>query len=312
MQVHRVLPPQEIIESCALTVGTFDGVHRGHQTLIARLKREADLRDLPCAALTFVDMPYCLFKPDECSPLLTLADEKIEAFAQTPLDHLFIVPFTREIANQSAREFMSYWREVIGLSFFVGGPDFALGRGREGDISALKLLGAELGFETLALEGKLLENGAPISSTRSRGIIEAGQVELARQFLGRPYKMAGHVVSGDQIGRKIGVPTINILPHERKCVPKNGVYAIRATFENEVETRAAVLNIGMRPTVGGLKKQIEFHVLDANIETPPNNVEIEFVARLRDERKFDGLDALVAQMKLDFGKAREIFSSIPG
>ena len=310
MQVHRALPTQKTLEKCALTVGTFDGVHRGHQTLVARLKREADARDLPCAALTFVDMPYCLFKPDECSPLLTLADEKIEAFSQTPLDHLFIVPFTREIAEQSARKFMGYWREMIGLSFFVGGPDFALGRGREGDIAALKTLGSELGFETLALEGKLLENGAPISSTRSRGIIEAGQVELARQFLGRPYQMTGRVVSGDQIGRTIGVPTINILPHERKCVPKNGVYAIRARFDDETETRAAVLNIGMRPTVGGFRKQIEFHVLDANIETPPQNVEIEFVARLRDERKFDGLEALVSQMKLDFERAREIFSVV--
>ncbi len=310
MQVHRALPPQPLIDRCALTVGTFDGVHRGHQTLISRLKREADARDLPCAALTFVDMPYCLFKPDDCSPLLTLAEEKIAEFAQTPLDHLFIVPFTREIANQSAREFMSYWRQTIGLSFFVGGPDFALGRGREGDISALKLLGEELGFETLALEAKLLENGAPISSTRSRGIIEAGQVELARQFLGRPYKVAGRVVSGDQIGRTIGVPTINILPHPRKCIPKNGVYAIRASFENENETCAAVLNIGMRPTIGGLKKQIEFHVLDAEITVPPQNVEIEFVARLRDERKFDGLDALVAQMKLDMNAARKIFSSV--
>jgi riboflavin kinase/FMN adenylyltransferase len=304
MQVHRALPTQKILEKCALTIGTFDGVHRGHQSLIARLKRESDARDLPCAALTFVDMPYCLFKPDECSPLLTLADEKIAAFSQTPLDHLFIVPFTREIANQSARQFMSYWRDTIGLSFFVGGPDFALGRGREGDITALKALGAEIGFQTLALEEKLMEDNAPISSTRSRGIIENGEVERARQFLGRTYRMTGKVVSGDQIGRKIGVPTINILPHERKCIPQNGVYAIRATFDGK--TWPAVLNMGMRPTVGGVKKQIEFHVLDTPIETPPENVELEFIARLRDERKFGGLDALVSQMKLDINAARQI------
>lgn len=308
MQVHRALPTQKILECCALTIGTFDGVHRGHQTLISRLKTEADARDLPCAALTFEDMPYCLFNPDDCPQLLTLADEKIAAFAQTPLDHLFIVPFTREIAGKSARDFMAYWVEEIGLQLFVGGPDFALGREREGDIAALKLLGDEMGFETLALGEKLPAQGAPISSTRSRRLVENGEIELAREFLGRSYQMAGRVVTGDQLGRKIGVPTINILPHARKCVPQNGVYAIRATFENETDSRAAVLNIGMRPTVGGLKKQIEFHVLDAQIETPPQNVELEFVARLRDERKFDGLDALVSQMKLDFSAAREVFS----
>ncbi len=306
MQVHRALPTHKILESCALTVGTFDGVHLGHQSLVARLKCEADARGLPCAALTFVDMPFCFFRPDDCPQLLTLADEKIAKFAQTPLDHLFIVPFTKEFSQQSAREFMEFWRARIGLKLFVGGPDFALGRGREGDISALQALGLEMEFEVLALEEKLIENDAPISSTRCRRIIEAGQVERADVFLGHAYKMAGQVVTGDQIGRKIGVPTINILPHERKCVPQNGVYAIRATFANETQTRAAVLNIGMRPTVGGLKKQIEFHVLDADIAVPPENVEIEFVSRLREEKKFDGLNALVAQMKLDINAAREI------
>ncbi|MBW3637034.1 MAG: riboflavin biosynthesis protein RibF [Armatimonadetes bacterium] len=309
MQVHRALPTRKLLESCALTIGTFDGVHRGHQSLVARLKTEARGRDLPCAALTFEDMPYCLFKPDECSPLLTLADEKIAAFAQTQLDHLFIVPFTREIADQSARQFMALWVETIGLKLFVGGPDFALGRGREGDIASLRQIGMGMGFETLALERKLIENGAPISSTRARGIIEAGQVELTRQFLGRPYKMAGEVVSGDKIGRKIGVPTINIAPHPRKCVPKNGVYAIHARFDGETQNRNAVLNIGMRPTVGGLKKQTEFHVLDAEIATPPKNVEIEFVARLRDELRFDGLEALVSQMKLDINAARTLLTA---
>lgn len=309
MQVHRVLPEERILESCALTVGTFDGVHRGHQTLIARLKSEAEARGLPCAALTFVDMPYCLFRPDDCPQLLTLAEEKIEAFAHTPLDHLFIVPFTREIANQGARQFMEFWVQKIGLKLFVGGPDFALGKGREGDIAALRVLGQELGFETLALDGKLIEGDTPISSTRSRRIIESGQVERAERFLGRPYRLAAKVVEGDRIGRTIGVPTINILPHERKCLPQNGVYAVRATFEGELQSRPAVLNMGMRPTVGGLKKQIEFHVLDADIPVPPKNVELEFVARLRDEKKFDGLDALVAQIKADMEEGRKVLAA---
>lgn len=306
MQVHRVLPTEQLLGACALTVGTFDGVHRGHQSLIARLKAEADARGLPCAALTFEDMPYCFFKPDDCPQLLTLAEEKIAAFARTPLDHLFIVPFDRELARQSAPDFMAYWCETIGLKLFVGGPDFALGRDREGDIPALQKLGEELGFETLALDEKLFEAGFPISSTRCRRIIEGGQVERAPAFLGQNYTLSGDVVSGDQIGRTIGVPTINIQPNSRKCVPQNGVYAVRATFKGETQSRPAALNIGVRPTVDGTRRQIEFHVLDADIETPPQSVELEFVARLRDERKFDGLEGLVAQMKVDLGAAREV------
>jgi riboflavin kinase/FMN adenylyltransferase len=308
MQVHYEFPRQPLLDACALTVGTFDGVHRGHQMLIARLKAEASARNLPAAALTFVDMPFCYFKPDDCPKLLTLADEKVAAFAHTPLDHLFIVPFDASIANQSAREFMSHWHEIIGLKLFVGGPDFALGRGREGDIPSLKLLGQELDFEVMALEGKLLENGAPISSTRSRGVIESGQVEMARAFLGRLYTLKGHVIPGQQLGRKIGVPTINLQVNERKCLPANGVYAVRVYFDGEAEARPAALNIGVRPTVDGKKLAIEFHVVGQNIAVPPHEVQVEFVARLRDERRFDGLDALVAQLKLDVARAGEILA----
>lgn len=310
MQVHRALPSSQVLDGLALTVGTFDGVHRGHQLLARTLHDEAKQRGLQSAALTFEDMPICFFAPDVCPKLLSLADEKIEAFAlQTPLDHLFIVPFTAELARTPAREFMARWVETTGLQLFVGGPDFALGRGREGTIAQLAELGRDLGFEAHGLKAKLLEGGAPISSTRSRGVIEAGQVELSRAFLGRRYRMSGRVVTGDQIGRTIGAPTINVELNDRKCLPKNGVYAIRACFDASAKWKGAALNIGMRPTVGGLKKQIEFHVLDELIETAPASVEIEFVARLRDEQRFSGLDELRAQMSRDFEAAREVLRS---
>ena len=303
MQVHRALPTTKILDGLALTVGTFDGVHRGHQLLAQTLHDEAQRRGLQSAALTFEDMPFCFFRPDICPKLLSLPDEKIAAFAeQTPLDHLFVVPFTRELGATSARDFLARWVETAGLRLFIGGPDFALGREREGTIAQIAELGKEMGFEAHGLEGKLLEGGAPISSTRSRGVIEAGQVEQSRAFLGRSYRMAGEVVSGDQIGRTIGAPTINLAVHERKCTPKNGVYAVRARFDDGTQWNAA-LNIGMRPTVGGLKRQIEFHVLNANIETPPKRAELEFVARLRDEQRFGGLEELRAQLARDFERA---------
>lgn len=309
MQVHRALPRYKVPGGLALTVGTFDGVHRGHQLLAQTLHDEARMRGLQSAALTFNDMPYCFFAPDACPKLLSLADEKIEVFArQTPLDHLFIVPFSRELADTSARDFLERWVRKANLKLFIGGPDFALGRGREGTIPQLAELGRELGFEARGLDAKLAEADLPISSTRARAVVERGEVERARAFLGRPYRMSGRVVSGDQIGRTIGAPTINLQIQERKCLPKNGVYAIRARFDDSSDWKNAALNMGMRPTVGGLKKQIEFHVLDEHIETAPTSVEVEFVARLRDERKFAALDELRVQMSRDFEAARAVLS----
>ena len=293
-----------MLSNCALTIGTFDGVHRGHQLLIARLREEAGKRSLKAVALTFDDMPICLLRPEVCPALLTLPDEKIAAFAQTPLDHLFVVPFTRAIADQEAHQWMQSWIETIGMKLFVGGPDFALGRERRGTISQLRAIGAHLGFEALALEGKLVEGDAAISSTRSRDVIERGEVARAPSFLGRPYHLSGRVVSGQQLGRTIGFPTINIEPDNRKCVPRHGVYAARAFWQGH--SYPVALNIGVRPTVDGSKRQIEFHVLDHAISTPPQTVEIEFVARLRDETKFNTLQDLTRQLEQDVQQAKRM------
>lgn len=297
MQVHRTLPSAPILDGCALTIGTFDGVHLGHQQLIRRLKSEARQRGLQTVALTFDDMPICLLRPEVCPLLLTLADEKIAAFADTALDHLFVVPFTRAIASQDARQWMQSWVNNIGMKLFVGGPDFALGRDREGTIAQLTDIGQQIGFEALALQDKLLEGELPISSTRSRRVIERGQVERAPAFLGRRYRMSGRVVGGQQLGRTLGFPTINLEPDARKCIPAHGVYAVRAHWQDR--SYPAALNIGVRPTVDGSKRQIEFHVINHHIEMPPARVEIEFVARIRQEKKFPNLSALAEQMQAD-------------
>ncbi len=306
MQVYRTLPTAPLLDNCALTIGTFDGVHRGHQQLIEHLRGQATQRGLQSVALTFDDMPICLLRPDVCPALLTLADEKIAAFARTPLDHLFVVPFTRAIASQTAEGWMQSWVNNIGLKLFVGGPDFALGRNREGTIARLKLLGTEMGFEALALDGKLLEGETPISSTRSRHIIERGEVERSLAFLGRPYRLTGDVVSGQQLGRTLGFPTINILPDPRKCLPKNGVYSV--WYLHDGQRSPAALNIGMRPTVGGVTRQIEFHVIGTTIEHPPTKATIEFVVRLRDELKFDDIQALQSQLQSDVRHALQTLS----
>lgn len=303
MHVYYELPTTPLLQNIALSVGTFDGVHRGHQLLIKTLRQEAKARGLSPAVLTFQDMPYCFFRPDDCPHLLSLPDEKIKAFEPLTLEHLFIVPFDEFIARQSAREFTHALVRNIGVKLLVIGPDFALGRDREGNTDALRDLGREQGFEVVVLGKKLLEEATPISSTRVRECVEAGQVEAAARLLGRPFTLSGQVISGQQLGRQIGVPTINIKPHTRKVLPQNGVYVVRAFFDDETLARPAVLNIGMRPTVNGTRQSIEFHVIGETIATPPQKARLEFMAHLRDEQKFPNLDALVAQIKKDMAQA---------
>jgi riboflavin kinase/FMN adenylyltransferase len=311
MHVYHELPRAPLSSNLALSIGTFDGVHRGHQLLVATLNREANSRGLAAAVLTFQDMPYCYFKPDDCPHLLTLPDEKIGAFAPLKIDQLFIVPFDAHIAQQSAREFCGALVKNLGVKLLVIGPDFALGRGREGDVKTLRELGKEFDFEVVVLDEKLRDEGRAISSTRVREAVEDGQVETAARLLGHPFALSGEVVSGQQLGRKIGVPTINIRPHSRKVLPQNGVYAARAFFDEENIFHRAALNIGLRPTVDGLRQTIEFHVIGETIETPPTQARLELMARLRAEQKFPDLDALVKQIKSDIAQAEAILSEKP-
>lgn len=314
MQVHTELPSQPILERCALTVGTFDGVHCGHQRLVEVLRQEARLRNLPAAALTFADMPFCYFRPDECPQLLTLPHEKIAAFDELGLDHLFIVPFNEQIAQQSYATFATeVLCEAIGAKLLVIGPDFALGKSRQGTVAALTDLGQQVGFETKVLAEKIQFEQLPISSTRVRSAVENGEVENAMKMLGRAFAFEGEVVAGKQLGRTIGVPTINLQTHPRKVLPAKGIYAARVSFDKSMARHAptlpAALSIGTNPTVSeNSSVKVEFYVIGENIETPPKQVRVEVLAWLRGERKFDSLDALVAQMQRDIAQARSILS----
>lgn len=308
MRVLESLPREPIPQPCALTIGTFDGVHRGHALLVARLREEAAKRKLSTAVLTFQDMPYCFFKPDECSRLLTLPDEKMAAFEPLQIDDLLVVPFDKAIAEQSADEFADrVLDKLLNVKLLVVGPDFALGKGRAGDIAALQTLGEKHGFEVVVLHDKLEDDGA-ISSTRIRECIEDGHMKTAARLLDRAFELSGEVITGQQLGRTIGVPTINLQVHSRKVLPSNGVYACYA-FLDESSTRwRAALNIGNRPTVNGQSLSVEFHVIGQNIESTPKVARLQIIERLRDERKFAGLDELVAQMNLDIARADAILS----
>ncbi len=325
MRVLETLPQLPENADCALTIGTFDGVHRGHALLLETLKSEAAKRGLLTAALTFQDMPYCYFRPDDCPRLLTLPSEKRDAFSAFNLDALYLVPFNEELAQQSAEEFAArVLAEKLRAKLLVLGPDFALGKNRGGDISRLRELGKTHGFEVVVLEEKLRDDG-DISSTRIRECVESGHLRTAARLLGRAFSLSGEVVSGQQLGRKIGVPTINIAPHPRKVLPENGVYAARAFFAergnravastrndenrdvtNREDAKNVALNIGWRPTVDGKNLSVEFHVIGENIETPPRFVTLEIIERLRGEEKFPDLNALVSQMQRDIARAAAI------
>lgn len=308
MRVWRQWPePGQFEDGCALTIGAFDGVHLGHQFLIQKVREVARARGLRAAALTFEDMPFFYFRPRECARLLTLPHEKIRAFEPLELDDLLVVPFDASIAEQRAELFV---RDILvrrlNLKYLLIGPDFALGKDRSGTAATLTQMGREHGFQVRVLESKVEFGGEPISSTRIRGGIEEGHLKTAREMLGRPFELEGRVVSGQQLGRTIGVPTINIEPHERKLLPAHGVYACRAWLDSDDAPRQAALNIGVRPTVNGLGLQIEFHVLNERIEEAPKVARLQVLERLRDEKRFGSLDELVAQMKRDFEKAAQI------
>jgi len=308
MILHSQLPDAPQLENCVLTIGTFDGVHRGHQHLVATARRAAMDRGLPLAALTFTDMPYCFFRPDDCPRLLTLAPEKAAVFERLEVDHLWLVPFDGAVAARTAGQFTSELKAFLGVQLLVVGPDFALGKGRAGDVPELRRLGEKSGFEVLVLDEKVEEENAPISSTRVRQAVEAGAVEAAARMLGRPFAFSGEVVAGRQLGRTLGVPTINLQIPARKVVPAHGVYAARAAWVGQSTPLPVALSIGTNPSVGGTSLSIEFHVIGAEIATPPKTAQVEIIARLRGQENFATVDELVLQMRRDIEQAAEILA----
>jgi len=293
-----------------VTVGTFDGVHRGHHDVLARLAALAEATQRPSVVVTFEPHPLEVVRPSHAPPLLTLHDEKLEMFVQCGVSYVAVIPFTPTLASYEAEQFVdAVLIERFRVAELLVGHDHGFGRGRLGDIDVLKALGAARGFRVTVLPPVHAANGQAISSTAIRSSIQQGDLPTASAGLGRPYSVAGTVVRGDQRGRLIGYPTLNLQPPpERKLLPPDGVYAVRV--QTPQGPFGGMLNLGPRPTFGDASRRIETHVFDATYDWYGAPIRLDLIARIRDTKAFSGIDALRAQLALDEAAARDLLQRL--
>ncbi|NLS77083.1 MAG: bifunctional riboflavin kinase/FAD synthetase [Chloroflexi bacterium] len=313
MRTIHELTTAHLDQETVLTIGAFDGIHLGHQAILAQLIQRA--RGCHCLSgmVTFDPHPRVVLAPQAKTELLTTLDEKEELVRALGLDLLVVIPFTPALAATSARDFVEPLRAHLRLRELWVGPNFFLGRGKEGNAARLAELGTELGFSTHVVQ-PVSNGGRLISSTAIRALLHAGDVAEAAHRLGRPYRIAGTVVTGAQRGRRIGIPTANLEPPPGKLIPANGVYAVWADLGEGAYP--AVVNIGVRPSFDHGARSIEAHLLEhcgAPCEAADGlygrPMALRFVQRLREERKFDSPEALVAQIRADVARAREILAA---
>ena len=296
------LPPTA--RGTVLTVGTFDGVHRGHQRVLECIARRGEEHGLSSVLVTFDPHPLEIVRKEAAPPLLTLAAEKLEVIAESGINYLAIVPFTPALQKYDAATFVDeILRQRFHVRHLVIGHDHGFGRGRAGDVEVLRRLGETRGFTVEVVPAVEGEDGVAISSTTIRRAIAAGELERAARALGRPYSLVGRVQGGDRRGRLLGFPTINLgMPSPRKLLPPAGVYAVRV--QTHLGPFGGMMNLGPRPTFDDAAMAIEAHLFDADGDFYDRAVRVDLVSRLRDTRRFEGAESLVAQLHEDEKQAR--------
>ena len=303
MQHYRSLD-ELTLQNSWITVGVFDGVHRGHQQIIGKLTAGARANRVPAVVLTFDPHPAKIFGRGEIK-LLTLPGERARLLGDLGVDVVITHPFDRDVANITAFDFMKRLKDRLGLSHLVLGYDSTLGRNREGDATRLTEIGLELGY-TVETVTALSDESGVISSTEIRKLVSVGNVVEAARLMGRPYRLQGLVAHGDRRGRTIGFPTANLNYAREKVIPAGGIYACWAYVENE-RHRAAV-NVGTNPTFTPDKQtlNVEAYLLDFDRDIYDETVQLEFISRLRDELKYDSVEALVEQIGRDVDETRKL------
>jgi riboflavin kinase/FMN adenylyltransferase len=288
-----------------LALGNFDGMHRGHLKIIERVRRGAEERGSTAVAMTFDPHPSKIVRPDKAPPLLMTHQQKLEALARGGMHGVAIVRFTPELAQWDPEMFVrSVLVEWLHVAEVWVGANFLFGHDRSGNFSLLRSLGARYGFRAEKIDPVRYKDFV-VSSTRVRRLVSEGRVDEAGALLGHYYALDGTVVQGQKRGRELGFPTANLCP-ENELIPPAGVYATTANIDGMAYP--SVTNIGTRPTFeSGEENIIETHVLDMNKDIYGTKLRLGFVQRLRDEKKFDGTDALKAQIEADRARARDLF-----
>ncbi len=292
------------------TIGNFDGVHRGHQVILERVVARAQENGVPSVVVVFEPQPLEYFKGGDAPPRLMTLREKWNALSRHAIDYVFCLRFNKDLSQYSADQFVDeVLLKHLGVKHLVIGDDFRYGGDREGDFQHLQRRGVEAGFGVESTPTCIDEvREQRISSTRVREALAEGAFEFAAKMLGRPFAMSGRVVYGQALGRTLGFPTANI-PLNRLRAPVNGVFAVRMRRQNGA-LLDGVANVGKKPSVGQFQPILEVHVFDFDGSLYGERVSIEFVAHLRDEQRFDGLEALQAQIRQDANEAKLLLQQL--
>ncbi len=313
MKIYNHIDEFEAIPNACVTIGTFDGVHIGHQKIISRLQEVATQHGGETVILTFFPHPRMILHPDDQNiKLISTLNEKAEKLAEHGIDHLIITPFTRDFSNLSPEE---YIREIlvnkIGIKQIVIGYDHRFGKDRKGGLEELQHFSADFTYMVEEIPEQDI-NDVAVSSTKIRNAILSGDVETANDFLGYPFQLRGKVIKGDQIGRTLGFPTANLFIEESyKLIPSDGIYAVRLDIMNgnePAEQVAGMAYIGDRPTINGMSRNIEVNIFDFNKDIYGRMIRMQFLKYLRGDQKFNSLDELKEQLKRDEKAARTFLS----
>lgn len=295
-----------LVASSVVTIGNFDGVHRGHRALIDRceaLRAEGDA----LVVVTFEPLPRAFFDPANAPPRITPPSDRLRLLEQAGADLVWQMRFDAQFAALEAEDFVrSVLVDALGARHVVTGDDFRFGRGRAGNLELMRQLGADHGFVSHVVETVTLD-GQRVSSGAVRTALAAGDFDTAEAMLGRPFTMSGPVQRGQELGRKLGFPTANVRVRALPC-PISGVFAVEARVGGDL-WRPGVASLGWRPTVGGEDMLLEVHFFDFQANLYGQRMETRFVAKLRDEAQFDTIEAMVQQMKRDEAQAREILGA---
>ncbi|QEC52593.1 riboflavin kinase/FMN adenylyltransferase [Anseongella ginsenosidimutans] len=309
MKVYHSFEQYRPVPNPILTVGTFDGVHYGHQKILERLKDIARQNHGETVILTFFPHPRMILHPEDTSlKLLSTVEEKIRLLEKAGIDHLLLIPFTRDFSNLSSIQFIEeILVKTIGVKKLVIGYDHRFGKNREGTFEELKANGAKYGFDVEEIPEQDI-NHVAVSSTKIRTALASGKAAIANEYLGYAYPICGQVVKGDQLGRKLGYPTANLFVEESyKLIPRDGIYAVNVLLG--ARRLQGMLYIGHRPTINGMARNIEVNIFDFREEIYYQRLTLELLKFIREDQKFDTLEALTAQIGRDKEDCLQFFAS---